>query len=93
MKTRLNFFIVDITTTGINLADFVKSKCSLGRTAWANIQSFKAINIPLGLNSINLDWHRNLDFSYSTDYFTVSNSHSINFVNINTEYIPELLQC
>lgn len=84
--------MVDVTTTGINLAGFVKGEFGLGQASRANIQSLKAMDVPLVLNNIDSDWHRNLDSSYSTDHFTVDNPYPINFVNVNAEHIPELLR-
>ncbi len=78
---------------GINLAGFVRGEFGLGQAARANIRSLQAANIPLIINNIDSDWHRNLDSSHQAEDFAPDNPYPINFVNVNAEHIPELLRC
>ncbi|WP_449419481.1 glycosyltransferase family 4 protein [Phormidium nigroviride] len=70
---------------GVNISGFVKGEFGLGEGVRANIRSIKATGLPFTVNSINVQWHRNLDPSYKEEDFAIDNPYAINLVNVNAE--------
>lgn len=71
----------------------MRGEFGLGEAARSNIRSIKAAGIPLAINNVDSDWHRNQDSSHSEEDFTLDTPYPINFVNVNPEHIPHLLEC
>ena len=70
---------------GVNIGGFVKGEFGLGEGVRANIRSIKAAGIPYTVNSLNVQWHRNLDTSHKDEEFAAANPYAINLVNVNAE--------
>lgn len=66
---------------GINIVGHIKGEYGLGEAVRANIRSIEAAQIPYTLKDISVDWHRNLDDTY-TD-FSDDNPYPINLIQIN----------
>lgn len=66
---------------GINIVGHVKGELGLGESVRANIRSIEAANIPYQLKDISVDWHRNLDDTYTK--FSDDNPYPINLIQVN----------
>ena len=76
-----------MNTIGINIAGCVKGEFGIGEGARANIRSLEAANIPFAINNFNIDWHRNLDYTYQENDFSQNNPYPINLINFNPDVL------
>lgn len=77
---------------GVNLIGFIKGEFGLGESARANIRTLKAADIPLIVNQVNSDYHRDLDSSHEVNEFVNSNDYAINLINVNPEHLYKVLE-
>ncbi|MGL4758888.1 MAG: glycosyltransferase, partial [Patescibacteria group bacterium] len=73
---------------GVNVLGHISGEYGLGEAVRSNIRAMEMADIPLTLKDMKVEWHRNLDTSY-TD-FTDDNHYPINFVHINPEEVKEV---
>jgi glycosyltransferase involved in cell wall biosynthesis len=66
---------------GLNIVGHVKGEYGLGEAVRANVRSIEAANIPYKLKDISVDWHRNLDDTYTN--FSDDNPYLVNLVQVN----------
>lgn len=70
---------------GINVLGEVTGEFGLGTAARATLRAMEAANIPFAVQNYQVDWHRNLDDTY-TNFFSQERPYPINLVHINPEY-------
>ena len=68
---------------GINFVGHLSGEYGLGEGARATLRAIEAVNIPFVLRDIKVDWHRNLDASYTK--FSEEQPYPINLVHM----VPE----
>jgi glycosyltransferase involved in cell wall biosynthesis len=66
---------------GINIVGHVTGEYGLGESVRSNIRSIEAANIPYKLKDLSVDWHRNLDDTYTN--FSDDNPYPINLIQVN----------
>lgn len=66
---------------GINIVGHVTGEYGLGESVRSNIRSIEAANIPYKLKDLSVDWHRNLDDTYTN--FSDNNPYPINLIQVN----------
>ncbi len=68
---------------GINFVGHLTGEYGLGEGARSTLRAIEAVGIPFVLRDIQVDWHRNLDNSYTN--FSEENPYPINLVHM----VPE----
>lgn len=76
---------------GINIVGFIKGEFGLGESSRANIRAIKAAGIPLKINQVQSDYHRDLDSSHGSYEFSYDNNYPINLINVNPEHLFKVI--
>lgn len=73
---------------GINILGHISGEYGLGEAVRSNIKAMESAGIPFVLKDMKVDWHRNLDKTYTN--FSEDNPYPINFIHLNPEEVKEV---
>lgn len=69
------------SSLGINFVGHVSGEYGLGEGARGTLRALEAVGIPFTINDIKVDWHRNLDDTYTN--VSEQKQYPINLIHIN----------
>ena len=73
---------------GINILGHISGEYGLGEAVRSNIRAMESAGISFVLKDMKVDWHRNLDKTYTN--FSEDNPYPINFIHLNPEEVKEV---